>query len=216
MTPVRTDEGDYKVGIWVKDDAQGIGTLTYIDSDNNFAALGHGISANQSQQTLSINSGSLYNTRIVSIVKGQKGTPGEFIGTIDYKGVNRIGNIEKNSVCGVFGSMTKDMVNEYGITPVKVGFSQEVHKGKAYIRMYADGGFKDYEIKITGLSYSSDKNITLKVVSDELIDKTNGVVQGMSGCPIIQDDKIVGAVTHVFIDDPSCGYGIFIENMLPD
>ena len=216
VTPVRTDEGDYKVGIWVKDDAQGIGTLTYIDSDNNFAALGHGISVNQSQQTLSINSGSLYNTRIVSIVKGQKGTPGEFIGTIDYKGVNRIGNIEKNSVCGVFGSMTKDMVNEYGITPVKVGFSQEVHKGKAYIRMYADGGFKDYEIKITGLSYSSDKNITLKVVSDELIDKTNGVVQGMSGCPIIQDDKIVGAVTHVFIDDPSCGYGIFIENMLPD
>lgn len=216
VTPVRTDEGDYKVGIWVKDDAQGIGTLTYIDSDNNFAALGHGISANQSQQTLSINSGSLYNTRIVSIVKGQKGTPGEFIGTIDYKGVNRIGNIEKNSVCGVFGSMTKDMVNEYGITPVKVGFSQEVHKGKAYIRMYADGGFKDYEIKIIGLSYSSDKNITLKVVSDELIDKTNGVVQGMSGCPIIQDDKIVGAVTHVFIDDPSCGYGIFIENMLPD
>lgn len=75
---------------------------------------------------------------------------------------------------------------------------------------------KIMRIKITGLSYSSDKNITLKVVSDELIDKTNGVVQGMSGCPIIQDDKIVGAVTHVFIDDPSCGYGIFIENMLPD
>ena len=136
---------------------------------------------------------------------------------MDYLGVKKFGILNPNTDAGIaVQTAIQDMVNEYGITPVKVGFSQEVHKGKAYIRMYADGGFKDYEIKITGLSYSSDKNITLKVVSDELMDKTNGVVQGMSGCPIIQDDKIVGAVTHVFIDDPSCGYGIFIENMLPD
>ena len=127
---------------------------------------------------------------------------------------NKLGDIADNSRCGIFGSLSFDVVQSYGLEPMAVGFSHDVHKGKAYIRMYTEGEFKDYEVKITDLSYNSDKNITFKVTSKELLELTNGVVQGMSGCPLIQDGNIVGAVTHVFVDDPTNGYGIFIENML--
>ncbi len=214
VTPVFTAEGDYKIGVWVKDDAQGIGTVTYIDENNEFGALGHGISDAQTGNTLEIQSGELYKTKIISIVKGSDGTPGEFIGTIDYRVSNKLGDIADNSRCGIFGSLSSDVVQSYGLERMAVGFSHDVHKGKAYIRMYTEGEFKDYEVKITDLSYNSDKNITFKVTSKELLELTNGVVQGMSGCPLIQDGKIVGAVTHVFVDDPTNGYGIFIENML--
>lgn len=216
VTPVLTSDGDYKIGVWVKDDAQGIGTVTYIDENSQFGALGHGISDAKTGNTLNIQSGELYKTKIISIVKGTDGTPGEFIGTIDYRVQNKLGDISNNSRCGIFGSISSDVVSSYGLEPLSVGFSHDVHKGKAYIRMYYDGEFKDYEVKITDLSYNSDKNITFKVTSEELLELTNGVVQGMSGCPLIQDGKLIGAVTHVFVDDPANGYGIFIENMLKE
>lgn len=214
VQPVRDQQGDYKIGLWVKDDTQGIGTLTFIDSDQEFGALGHGISDTETTSLLDIDYGSLYNTKILSIVKGTNGQPGEFIGTIDYNGSNLIGKIEKNTNCGIYGSLNKDLISQHQLTQMQIGYSYEVHKGPAYVRLYTGEEFKDYEIEITNINNNEYKNITYKVISPELIDLTNGIVQGMSGCPIIQDGKIVGAVTHVFVDDSRSGYGIFIEKML--
>lgn len=214
IQPVQDAEGNYKIGLWVKDDAQGIGTVTFIDNQNRFGALGHGISDAQTASLLTIESGALYNTRIVSIVKGSNGQPGEFIGTIDYRLVNRLGNIKENTSCGIFGELDKDLVGQYRLEQMPVGYSYEVHTGDAFIRMYDENGYQDYAIAVTDTSANESKNITFKVTSEALLEKTNGIVQGMSGCPIIQDGKVVGAVTHVFVDDCHCGYGVFIEKML--
>ena len=184
VTPVEDKNSEYKLGLWVKDDAQGIGTITYIDTDYNYAALGHPITDNTTGKALNIKYGRLYNTRILSIIKGQNGTPGELQGIIDYKNSTPIGTIDKNSSYGIYGTF------------------------------YRNNKYDDYEIKITQLNNNDSKNISFVVTSEELLDMTNGIVQGMSGCPIIQDGKIIGAVTHVLIDDSRSGYGIYIENML--
>lgn len=114
--------------------------------------------------------------------------------------------------------MSKDkcdnLINQYDLKPFEIGFNYQVHKGEAYVQVYLNGCINDYKIEITDISNKSEKNITFKCVSEELLEKTNGIVQGMSGCPIIQDGKIVGAVTHVFISDSTMGYGIFIQSML--
>lgn len=214
ITPVFTSDGDYKMGIWVKDDAQGIGTVTYITADNRFGALGHGISDGKSASLLQISSGSIYRTRIMSIIKGSNGKPGEFIGFIDYNDENILGNIENNTNCGIYGNINHNIINEYQLDLMNVGFSYEVHTGQAKIRIYDEKNYNDYDIEITDIRNNDTKNLTFKVTSSELLEKTNGIIQGMSGSPIIQDNKIIGAVTHVFIDDSTKGYGIFIENML--
>ena len=214
VTPVMDSSGEYKIGLWVKDDAQGIGTITYIDSDNNFGALGHGISDETTSSLLEIQDGRLYKTKIVSIMKGSNGEPGEFIGTIDYKESNQLGTIEKNTSCGILGKLQSNLVEEYNLELMEVGYSYEVSKGPAYIRLYTGKEYKDYEIEIENITYNNHKNLTFSVTSPELLALTNGIVQGMSGSPIIQNGKIIGAVTHVLVDDPTRGYGIFIENML--
>lgn len=214
VRPVRSNDGEYKVGLWVKDDTQGIGTVTYIDENGMFGALGHGITDSDTDKLLSISEGALYRTNIVSIVRGQDGTPGEFVGTIDYKKTNLLGEIDCNKTNGIYGTIDAKLIDEYNLKMKPVGYSYETHKGEAAIRMYVNGEFKEYPIVIEDLSNSESKNITFRVVSDELIELTNGIVQGMSGCPIIQDGKIIGAVTHVFIDNSKCGYGIYIEKML--
>lgn len=215
VQPVKDENGKYKVGLWVKDDTQGIGTMTYIDKDGNFAALGHGITDNQTEELLESNYGFLYKTKILSIVKGSNGTPGEYIGTIDYNNSNRIGRICKNTENGIYGTLNPDVVNDYKLSPMQIGYSNEVQKKKAYIRLYDENReYKDYDISIENISYGNLKNITFKVTSKELIDNTNGIIQGMSGAPIIQDGKFIGAVTHVFVNDSTRGYGIFAEKML--
>ncbi len=216
ICPVKNENGEYKAGLWVKDDAQGIGTVTFIDENGNFGALGHGISDTDTEKMLEISEGALYRTNIISIVKGADGTPGEFIGTIDYKKSNVLGTIQINRANGVYGTIDKDLINEYNLSMMPVGYSYEAHKGEAFIRMYVKGELKEYPIMIEELSNSENKNITFRVTSQELLDMTNGIVQGMSGCPIIQDGKIIGAVTHVFIDNSKCGYGIYLEKMLGD
>ena len=126
-----------------------------------------------------------------------------------------MGTITKNTSYGIYGKIDKEVINKYNLELMKTGYSHNVKKKSAYVRMYINDSFCDYEIEITDINNASEnKNITFKVVSEQLLDKTNGIVQGMSGCPIIQDGKIIGAVTHVFVDDPTCGYGIFIEKML--
>ena len=217
LLPVKDASGEYKIGTWIRDDAQGIGTLTYIDANSNFGALGHGISDVDVGQLLKLNAGILYNAKVVSIIKGKSGAPGEFVGTIDYNAKNQIGEITSNTSYGIFGTINSQIINDYDLKPMDIGYKYEVHKGSAKIRTYVENQIKDYEVEIldSDPSSSSDgKNITFKVTDPELLEITNGIVQGMSGSPIIQDNKIIGAVTHVFVDDSTMGYGIFIENML--
>ncbi len=214
ITPVLTKEGDYKVGLWVKDDAQGIGTMTYVTDDGYFGALGHGVSDPTVGELMEISGGSIYKTKIVSIIKGQDGDPGEFVGTINYNDKNKLGLITANRISGISGQIEADLIHAYDLKKLPVGYSYEVHKGQAYVRLYQNDEYKDYEIEIQNVKSGESKNITYKVVSRELLDLTNGIVQGMSGCPIIQDGKLVGAVTHVFIDDCTSGYGIFLEKMM--
>ncbi len=214
INPVLTKDGDYKAGLWVKDDAQGIGTITYVTDDGRYGALGHGVSDPTVGKLMEISAGSIYKTKILSIVKGENGDPGEFIGTINYSDNNKFGTITSNSISGITGRINADLIEIYSLNKIPIGYSYEVHKGKAFIRLYNEGSYKDYEIEIQNVKSGNNKNITYKVVSQELLDLTNGIVQGMSGCPIIQDGKLIGAVTHVFIDDCTSGYGIFVENML--
>lgn len=219
VKPQLTENGDYKIGLWVKDDAQGLGTMTYVSESGEFGALGHGISDSTLGELIEISAGTIYKTRIVTIVKGENGKPGEFVGTIDYSSKNKMGSIRDNSQCGIFGKLYTDLIGEYSLSQMEVGYSYQVHKGKAYVRMYREKSnnkyeYKDYEIEITDVRAADSKNITFEVTSSELIELTNGIVQGMSGCPIIQDGRFVGAVTHVFVDDSRNGYGIFIEKML--
>ncbi len=218
VKPQLTETGDYKIGLWVKDDAQGLGTMTYVSDSGDFGALGHGISDSTLGELIEISAGTIYKTRIVTIIKGENGKPGEFIGAIDYSSKNKMGSIESNSGCGIFGKLYTNLIEEYKLSKMEVGYSYQVHKGKAYVRMYQEKSgnseYKDYEIEITDIRAADSKNITFEVTSGELLELTNGIVQGMSGCPIIQDGKLVGAVTHVFVDDSHDGYGIFIEKML--
>lgn len=214
VTPVLDSNGEYKLGLWVKDDAQGIGTLTYIDQSEHFGALGHGITDNSTGTIMNISGGQIYKTHILSIIKGKDGTPGELQGIIDYKNTQPVGNIDKNCEYGIYGTIDKSVCKRYNLSLMSVGYRYMVHKGRAYVRFYHNNQYKDYDIEITSLNNSNSKNISFKVTSDELLDMTNGIVQGMSGCPIIQDGRIIGAVTHVLIDDSKSGYGIYIENML--
>lgn len=217
LLPVKDASGEYKIGTWIRDDAQGIGTLTYIDANSNFGALGHGISDVDVGQLLKLNGGILYNAKVVSIIKGKAGAPGEFVGTIDYNAKNQIGIITSNTSSGIFGTISTQIIDEYKLEPMDIGYKYEVHKGSAKIRSYVENSMKDYEIDILESDPASNgegKNITFKVIDPELLQITNGIVQGMSGSPIIQDNKIIGAVTHVFVDDSTMGYGIFVENML--
>ncbi|MGN0317300.1 MAG: SpoIVB peptidase [Lachnospira sp.] len=214
VNPVLCEDNSYKMGLWVKDDAQGVGTVTYVDMNCNFGALGHGISDNDTSTLLSVKEGRLYKTRIISIKKGKKGEPGELIGVIDYRRDNIIGQITKNTEIGLYGKISSEIINDYDLEPMEIGYSHNCTTGKAYIRLMTDDSIKDYEIKITELKNGDSKNITFKVTDPELLELTNGIVQGMSGCPIIQDGKIIGAVTHVLIQDSTKGYGIYIEKML--
>jgi len=218
VCPAKDTEGIYRIGAWIKDDAQGIGTLTYIDEQRQFGALGHGITDNQTGKLLDMKIGALYETKILSIVKGKNGTPGEFVGSIDYQPVHFLGTILRNTENGIGGIFTQEefarLCEAQNMELMPVGYSYEVHKGEAVIRMCIEGVEKDYPIQIRELTTHANKNMTFEVVSEELINQTNGIVQGMSGCPIIQDGKVVGAVTHVFVEDPHCGYGIFLENMM--
>lgn len=217
ITPVETEPGEYKLGIWVRDDAQGIGTLTYITAQGEFGGLGHGVSDVDTGTLLEAGSGKLYEAKILSIIKGEAGTPGGLSGVINYNERAVLGNITKNTSQGIFGECSLELKNIAGSEAMDIGLRQEVKLGKAYVRCEIEGEIKDYEILITKIDNSShnlNKGMEIKIVDNALLEKTNGIVQGMSGSPIIQDGKLIGAVTHVFVQDSTKGYGIFIENML--
>ncbi len=211
LSPVYSKEsGSYKVGLWVRDSTAGIGTLTFYNpKDNTFAALGHGICDSDTKELMTVRKGSINACRIRSVIKGERGVAGELSG--DFSGIE-IGDITKNTDAGIGGKANAVPQNE----AIMIASRFEVKKGGAEILCDVDGsGPRRYKIEITRIQKGQDgKNLVLKVTDDRLISKTGGIVQGMSGSPIIQNGKIVGAVTHVFVNDPTKGYGIFIEEML--
>ena len=217
VTPVKDTKGDYKLGIWVRDDTQGIGTLTYVDQNGNYGALGHGISDIDTTQLLNIRNGALYKAQILAINKGSKGNPGELAGFIRYDDRNILGTIETNTKNGIYGQFTKTADDGITLKKMPIAHKQEVRTGPATILCSVDGQVKEYdaEIKRIDLNHEdTNKSFVIQVTDEELLNVTGGVVQGMSGSPLCQNGKIIGAVTHVFVQDSTSGYGIFIENML--
>ena len=217
LTPVKDKEGKYKLGIWVRDDTQGIGTLTYVDEDGRFGALGHGISDVDTGELLSIADGNLYDAQILGIRKGEKGNPGELSGLIRYDADNILGEISENSKNGIFGIMDAWRMKNLDLKKIPIGYKQDLKTGPASILCCTDGEVKEYAAEITRIDMNhedSNKSFVIRITDKELLEKTGGIVQGMSGSPIVQDGKLAGAVTHVLIDDPTRGYGIAIEAML--
>lgn len=217
MKPKKADDGTYKLGIWIRDDTQGIGTLTYIDENGNYGALGHGISDADTGEVLEIGGGTLYETQIMGIEKGEAGDPGIMAGIIYYGPGTQLGTIGQNTDVGIFGSANERLIEQAESVPMEIGYRQDVKKGQAWIRSSVSGEVKDYEIEIIKVDYNpiqKNKGLVIKVVDPELLELTGGIVQGMSGSPVLQNGKLIGAVTHVFVNDPTRGYGIFIENML--
>lgn len=216
MTPVETEDGSYKLGIWVRDNIQGIGTLTYVEPDGTFGALGHGISDADTGERLEISDGDLYRADILSIRKGTAGTPGELRGVINYREENRIGTICGNSQYGIRGQMEPGKYTE-SMKKIPTGLKQEIQTGKAEIRCDIGDGIREYQCEILEIDSNArdtNKCFVLRITDDDLLSRTGGIVQGMSGSPVLQNGKLIGAITHVFVNDPTKGYGIFIENMM--
>ena len=217
IDPVQDQTKKYKIGVWVRDNAQGVGTMTYIDSQGNFGALGHGINDVDTSNLMEMNDGTLYQTEIISIQKGTAGHPGEMTGMIVYSDDRILGDITSNSVRGIFGKCNDKALALGTEEAMPIGLKQEIEKGPAQILCTVDGTTRYYDIEITDIHLDHDnvnRGIELKVTDSDLIALTGGIVQGMSGAPIIQNGKFVGAVTHVLVQDSTRGYGIFIENML--
>lgn len=217
VRPVRNQDREYKIGIWIKDSAQGIGTLTYVDADGGFGALGHGVSDSDIGVMLELGEGALYRTDIIGITKGKRGVPGELTGIIRYTDSNRLGTVTENTSAGIHGEVNAKLMDQIDSSPVEIGLKQDVSIGPAQIYCNIDGTAKYYDIEIISLDYDSqnvNKSITIQVTDRRLIALTGGIVQGMSGSPIIQNGRLVGAVTHVLVNDSTRGYGIFIEEML--
>lgn len=217
LTPVKDKEGKYKLGIWVRDDTQGIGTLTYVDEDGRFGALGHGISDVDTGELLSIADGNLYDAQILGIRKGEKGNPGELSGLIRYEAGNILGEISENRKNGIFGTMEASQLKNMNLEKVPIGYKQDLKTGPASVFCCTDGEVKEYAAEITRIDLNhedSNKSFVIQITDKELLEKTGGIVQGMSGSPVLQNGKLFGAVTHVFVQDSTSGYGIFIENMM--
>ena len=217
VNPVKTEDGSCKLGAWVRDDTQGIGTITYVDANGNFGALGHGISDADTGRVVEIEEGALYETEILGIEKGTIGSPGVMAGVIYYGPGSQTGVITENTENGIFGKVNDKMRDSLEQEAIEVGYRQDVKKGQAWLRSSVSGEIRDYEIEIQRVDYNplqKNKSLVLRVVDQELLRLTGGIVQGMSGSPIIQDGKLVGAVTHVFVQDSTRGYGIFVEDML--
>ncbi|MEG2235958.1 MAG: SpoIVB peptidase [Clostridia bacterium] len=217
ITPIFDElTNEYKLGLWVKDSSAGVGTITFFDRKKlRFAALGHAVTETKENYILPITSGGITSTDIYFIKKGITKVPGELKGTIT---MNIVGEIIHNTQKGIYGKIYN---NEYvkDKKSIKVSSKTEIKEGLAYIYSYLDDKeAKLYEIQIEKilLNSSGNKNMIIKITDEKLINKTGGIVQGMSGSPIIQNGKLIGAVTHVFLNDPTRGYGVFIENMIED
>lgn len=206
------DNGIYKTGLYVKDTISGVGTLTYVDPETKlYGALGHEIIDKNSKNMANINGGKIYESNITGIIKSENGNPGSknsiYNSNIVY------GDINSNTNKGIFGNYT----DEIDGTLYKVASNDEIKLGSAKIlTVISNNEIEEFDIYIESLTNSDTKNILFSIIDKDLLDMTGGIIQGMSGSPIIQDDKIIGAVTHVVVNEPTKGYGIYITNMLEE
>jgi len=211
---------DYKIGLWIRDSTAGVGTMTFFDAKTKkFGALGHPITDCDTNEPFLIKTGDVLESSIISVRKGERGSPGELKG-IFLNEENPTGSINKNTQSGIFGEIKNTEALNKKIKPLKVGFRDEITAGKAKIITTIDEtGPQEFDIEIEKLlnqSNAGSKSMVIKITDPRLLEKTGGIVQGMSGSPIIQNDKIIGAITHVLINKPDTGYGIYIEWMLQD
>ena len=219
ITPVKDKQGTYKIGLWVRDSAAGVGTITFYSEDTQtFAALGHAITDIDTGDIIQTSSGEIDNVQIVSLIKGKEEQPGKIQGTIKQNSI--IGSIYKNTPYGIYGIIkNQENINIDNSKKMYVATRQEINLGEAKILSNIDGQLKEYKIEIqrTYLNNNYDnKSMVIKVVDDELLNKTGGIIQGMSGSPIIQNGKFIGAITHVFVKDPSIGYAVFADKMISE
>ncbi len=217
VVPDCDSSGTYKIGVWLRDNTQGVGTLTYVEVDGGYGALGHSIADVDTGQPLALDEGILYGAEIVGVEKGVIGDPGELTGYISYTDSNMLGTVDENSEAGIYGELNEKARRKYTGQAIPIGFKQEIQRGDAQILTTIENETRCYNIRITGTNQDNanvNRGIEFTVTDKELLELTGGIVQGMSGSPILQNGKIIGAVTHVLINDPSRGYGIFIENML--
>lgn len=205
----------YKTGLYVKDSVTGIGTLTFIDPETKlFGALGHEIQEQTTGKLLEIKDGKVFDSTVTGVVPSSDGTPGEK--KAKYDANKTVGDVATNTTQGIFGTYTSELPNK---DTYKVAKPSQIKTGKAKILTVLNGSeIKEYEINITKINEGKqkNKNFVFEITDKELLDKTNGIIQGMSGSPIIQGEYVIGAVTHVVVDNPHKGYGIFITNMLEE
>ena len=215
--PMSASDGHRRLGMWVRDSVAGIGTMTFFDKDSgSFASLGHGISDSTADVLIPIKSGNVYKASILGINKGKSGQPGEIIGALDES--QCVGKCTQNTNIGVYGLLNNSAainIQEFDVMP-----ASQIQKGDAsVICSIDDSGPKEYAAKIRNINkmrLSGSKCMVIEITDRRLISKTGGIIQGMSGSPIVQNGKIVGAVTHVFVNNPTKGYAIFAENMLSE
>lgn len=218
VAPQRSENG-YKLGVWVRSSTAGVGTLTYYDPRSGcYGALGHAVSDSDTGRIFSVRTGKMWRAGIVDVKKGMRGAPGELKGSF-LKENRLLGTIESNTVYGVYGQ-AEDLTSPLYSSGIPAGSRTGVHTGKAQILSTVDeGGVRAYDVEIVEVmrqSRPAQKSFVIRVTDETLIEKTGGIVQGMSGSPVIQDGFLIGAVTHVFVDDPLMGYGLFIEWMLEE
>jgi len=209
----------YRIGLYIRDEAAGVGTLTFIEPQTQkFGALGHVITDTDTNNQIELSDGKIMESTIYAIEKGKRGDPGEKIGTFMPES-SFLGKIEENESSGIFGKYEGKVNNPFFNTPIPIAWKSEIQTGPA--KMYTvikDNTIQEFELKIEKimLHRNDNKNMIIRITDPELLEKTGGIVQGMSGSPIIQNGKIVGAVTHVFVNDSTRGYAVFIEKMLDD
>lgn len=221
ITPVQVSENEYKLGLWVKDAATGVGTMTFYDPETQrFALLGHGITDSDTNSLIYIDSGELVTSKLVSIKKGEDGKPGEIRGTILKQ--KTVGEVYKNTDFGVYGKLTDlTSLNIESSKKYKVALRDEIKEGKATIlcAVNNDNKVQEYDIEIEKVYFENDfnnKSMLLRITDTDLIDKTGGIIRGLSGAPILQNGKFVGAITNVLVSNPKLGYGIFADLMIKE
>lgn len=218
IEPVKTDKDEYKIGLWVRDGAIGVGTISYYEpSTKYFAALGHPIIDTDTGEIVSIKEGELVNASVISIKKGEEGNPGEIKGSL--KSDEKIGQISTNTEFGIYGTL--DNLSSLNIdkeNKIKVALREEIKTGDAKVLLTLEDGIrKEYDVKIKKIYKNNDKDnksMLIEIVDEDLKNLTGGIIQGMSGAPLIQNGKFIGAITHVLVNNPELGYAVFGDLMI--
>lgn len=216
ITPILSKEDNkYHIGLWIKDGAVGIGTISFYSDDGKYAALGHGITDVDTGKLVETNNGDIVKTDIISITKGKNTSPGQIKGMLIDDEI--YGTVNRNTQTGIYGNYTDKNVLDKYVDGINVASIKEIKTGEANIISEVGDTLKEYKVKIKKvykIGNKDNKNMVVEIKDEDLLQKTGGIIQGMSGSPIIQNNKLVGVLTHVFVNDPTQGYGVFAETMI--